>query len=140
MAYCTLADIERRITSDDLVRLADHDGDGLADAAVVTQAIEDAQGVIDSYLGVVYAVPIPAPIPDVLRQYCVTMAVYFLCKGRRALTPETIDNYDKAIAWLKAVVAGTATLGIPTPPAPSSGAPSVEFEVKDRVFGRDEPL
>ena len=62
MAYCTQADIVRRIDPRELVRLADHDDDGSADAAVVTQAIGDAQGDIDSYLQTRYSVPV-SPVP-----------------------------------------------------------------------------
>ncbi len=138
--YIALADIERRISPADLVRLADHDEDGTADAAVVSQAIEDAEGEIDSYLGKVYVVPIPAPVPKVLQQKAVTMACYFLYKGRRALSEDIKDNYKACIAWLKDIVAGKAGLGILPKPSESAGAGGVRHSVKDRVFGRDEPL
>ena len=139
MPYCTQTDIEKRITAGDLVRLSDQDGDGISDADVVTQAIEDAQSVIDSYLSVKFVVPI-APVPNVLRQYCVTMACYILMKGRGALTKEMIDNYDKAVQWLKDVVAGKAALAATTAPTEAPGAPGVDYSVGGRVFGRDEPL
>ena len=38
MSYCTQSDIELRIGPADLVALADHDGDGDADSAVVQGA------------------------------------------------------------------------------------------------------
>ena len=58
MSYCTQTDIENRIGPDDLVALADYDGDDAADAAVVAQAIASAAALIDSYLGVRYALPV----------------------------------------------------------------------------------
>ena len=139
MSYCTQADIVRRIGTDDLVKLSDYDGDGSPDAAVVTQAIEDAQGDIDSYLETKFAVPV-TPTPDVLRKHCVTMAIYYLQLGRDSVTEHYRKAYEDILKWLKDVVAGTATLGSGTTPAASPGAPNVRYDVQPRAFGRDKPL
>jgi phage gp36-like protein len=137
--YCTQTEIENRITAADLVRLADQDGDGSADAAVVAQAIADACGHIDSYLGVLLAVPI-VPTPDVLRKRAVSLSVYFLELGRHSVSEDTQKEYDRITQWLKDVVAGKATLGITATPAASGAAPGVKSEAKPRLFGRDEAL
>ena len=87
MSYCSQSDIETRIGPADLVALADHDGDGSADSAVVQGAITSAQALIDSYLSVRYAVPV-APVPDALKTRAVSLAVYFLRLGRDSVTDD----------------------------------------------------
>ena len=87
MSYCTQSDIEVRIGPADLVALADHDGDGAADSAVVQGAISSAQALIDSYLSVRYAVPV-APVPDALKTRAVSLSVYFLRLGRDCVTDD----------------------------------------------------
>ena len=137
--YCTQTEIEQRIGLVDLTALADYDGDGNPDVATVAQAISDACGHIDSYLGVLYAVPI-VPTPDVLRKRAVSLAVYFLQLGRDSVTEATREEVKLVNEWLKAVVAGKATLGTGTTPAGSSAAPGVRSESQPRVFGRDKAL
>ena len=139
MAYCTQSDIENRVSAADLVRLSDHDGDGVSDAAVVAQAIAHAQGDIDSYLQTKYSVPV-SPVPDVLNKHCVTMAVYYLQLGRDSVTEDMRHAYEDIIKWLKDVVAGKAELGISPKPTESGSAGGVRYDAKTRRFGRDEPL
>lgn len=140
MAYITQDDIEHRIGLDDLKALADYDGDAAPDADVVAQAIADAQGEVDSYLQVKFAVPVAAPIPAVLQMHCTGMAVYYLQLGRDSVTENYRKAYEDAIKWLKDVVAGKASLGVEPKPAEASGAPGVKHQVDDRLFGRGKEL
>lgn len=139
MAYCAQADIEDRIGSDRLVGYADHDEDGTADADVVTQAIEHAQGDIDSYLAVKLSVPI-SPVPDELNKHCVTMAVYYLALGRDSVTDQIRQSYEDVISWLKDVVAGKATLSDSSAATEAEGAAGVRYQSDDRQFERDSFL
>ena len=139
MAYCTQADIERRIGDEDLAALADHDGDGSPDADVVEAAITDACSLIDSYLSVRFTVPV-SPVPEAVRPRAVNLAVYFLRLGRDSATEDVIRQYDEDIAWLERVAAGSVSLGIEPRPFESSSAPGVLYEGQRRLFGRGEPL
>ncbi|HUX16509.1 MAG TPA: DUF1320 domain-containing protein [Phycisphaerae bacterium] len=140
MAYCTQADILTRIGSEELVALADLDEDGTADATTIAEAIADADGHINSYLEVKYTVPV-SPVPDVLVKRSTILAIYFLQLHRNSLTEDYKQAFKDITAWLKDVVAGKASLGVSTPkPAEGAGAATVDYTVKDRVFGRDEPL
>jgi phage gp36-like protein len=139
MPYCTQSDIEVRIGPADLVALADHDGDGDADSAVVQGAITSAEALIDSYLSVRYAVPV-APAPDALKSRAVSLAVYFLRLGRDSVTDDVRAQYRDDVDWLGRVVAGQVALGVEPPPADGSAAPGVRYESQRRLFGRDEPL
>ncbi|MFW6189040.1 MAG: gp436 family protein [Planctomycetota bacterium] len=143
MSYCSESDVEDRIGPDQMIALADHDGDGSADSAVVQQAIRSASAVVDGYLGVRFAVPVQAPgggTPEALRARAVNLAVYFLKLGRDSVTEEARAQYESDVEWLREVVAGRASLGVDPEPAEHSGAPAARWDGEPRLFGRDEPL
>ena len=98
----------------------------------LTTAIEDAQSEIDSYLASRYSVPLATP-PSVIKRLAGDIARYCL-HGDNAT--ETVQKrYDAAIAFLKNVAAGKATLGLEAQtPAPAGGI--VEIVTAGRVFGR----
>jgi len=141
--YCDQTDIERRIGEADLTALADYDGDGDADAAVVEQAIRSAGALIDSYLGVRFAVPVSLPdgtCPAALATRAVNLAVYFLRLGRDSVTEDVRAQYEDDVAWLRAIVAGAVSLGVEPTPAEGPRAPAARHEAQPRLFGRREPL
>jgi phage gp36-like protein len=143
MAYCTSADIETRIGPADLAALADHDGDGNPDGDVVTQAIRSAESLMDSYIGVRYAVPVELPgggCPEVVTTRAVNLAVYFLRLGRDSVTEDARAQYEDDVRWLTQVAAGRVSLGVEPAPTESGGAATVRAESAPRLFGRSEPL
>ncbi len=135
MAYCTQADVETRIGLVDLTDLSDYDDDGTPDATVVAEAISSGEAIIDSYLGTKFQVPV-TPVPDVLKTRAVNLTVYYLRLGRDSVTEDVRAQYKDDIAWLQDVVGGRVTLGIAELPAEAGGAPSVKYDVSDRLFGR----
>jgi len=143
MAYCTFEDIELRIGAEDLAALADYDGDGAADEAVVERALRSACSLIDSYLGVRFAVPVALPdgtCPEALTMRAVNLAVYFLRLGRDSVTEDARAQYEDDTAWLKDIVAGAVSLGVEPSPAEGSAASGARYESRPRLFGRGEPL
>lgn len=143
MTYCTPQDIQTRIGPEDLAALADHDGDGEPDEPVVQQAILAAAAVIDSHLGVRFAVPVlvsgGAP-PDALRLCAVNLAVYFLHLGRDSVTENLRRQHESDLKWLRHVATGRASVGVEPDPAEASGAPRAPGDARPRLFGRGEPL
>lgn len=139
MSYCTQTDVETRIGPADLVALADHDGDEVADAEVIDQAIRDAAALIDSYLGVRFSVPV-SPVPEVLKARAVNLAVYFLRLGRNSVTEDVRQQHRDDIDWLRQVAGGTVSLGIEPRPNEGSAAAGVRYQTQPRSFGRGEPL
>lgn len=111
---------------------------GLPPAAVEELTDEQIQahltscaGVIDSYLGARYKLPLVAPYPDVLVRIEVDLAVCSLLLWR-GYNPETYDTqYSErckaAKAWLESVAAGRVSVPGAQDSSPSTreGAPRV---------------
>jgi len=140
VAYCTQANIEERYSEQSVVAYADHNKDGTADADVITRAITDACGLMDSYLQKQFVVPVPAPIPPSLRDCAITLAWCRLLRGRQSMTEEERLACKEALDWLKAVAAGEIEIGLVPKPTASASAPGVRYQVDDREFGRDKDL
>ncbi len=115
MPYAQPADLTDRLGADLLALLADEDGDGAPDAAILAAAIEDAEAEVDAALAGRYATPIDPPPPP-LRRLVVDLAVYLLfTRRRRAVAPEHLENWRAARGRLEAIAQGRADLeGVPT--------------------------
>lgn len=133
MTYATLADLTTLVGEAELVRLTDRADPpgGQIDTAVVDRALRAADGEIDSYIGARYSLPL-ATVPEVLKDKACDIAFY---KLHTVTLPEDVaKRYDDAIAWLKSIAAGRASLGVDE--APASGGGMVMMEAAPRVFGR----
>lgn len=136
--YCTQADILKRIDENTLLGLtAENPGDTEIDTAKVSEAITDADNIINSYAAKRYTVPF-ATVPGYIKTLSVDIAVYNLY----TLKPTTFeadssvkDRYDNAIKFLKLLADGKVTIGdIPEPTAsPLTGG---SFSADERVFKR----
>jgi len=124
VAYSTQADIEKLLTPAQLVQLTDDNQDGLADATILTEAIAQADAEIDGYLGSRYPVPV-SPVPALLRQLSVAISIWRLY-GRRGMTNERRrQDYEDAVAKLKALATGTMVL-------PATGGGEVATDASDQ--------
>ena len=111
MPYSLKADIQKEISDEELIGLTDDENAGIINDARVTAAIAKADGIIDSYCGQVATVPF-TDVPPVIKEHSITIAIYFLF-GRRSAVPEIRkDNYKDAIAHLKDISTGKASLPI----------------------------
>lgn len=109
MAYCTRADIEKQMPAEKVVELTDDEDTGLVNEARVNEAIAKADALIDSYCGQVESVPFTT-VPAVVKQHSITIAIYFLYK-RRTMVPDSVRrDYEDALAHLKDIAQGTASL------------------------------
>ncbi|SMH35876.1 gp436 family protein [Maritimibacter sp. HL-12] len=114
MAYATQTDIEELYGANALY-VADRDGDGVADVAAVTRALQLASGEIDSFLGVRYSVPL-THVPEIVGQACVDIALYRLALSADVLSEEHRRRYEDTIAHLKRIAKGEAMLVLPAEP------------------------
>ena len=136
MAYCAEADILAYLTSAELAQLADLNGDGSADAAVVARACTDASNAIDGYISPRYTVPIPGTTPDLLKTISVRWAIYLLQLARQSVTEDTRKQHDDDISFLKLVGKGDASLGDPVNAGEGDRAPGIAVAADARAWSR----
>ena len=119
--YCDVADIEKRLDPKHLAELADDDLDGAADTTVVEAAIADADGMIDTYLGERYDVPLAETTP-LLRRLAVDLAVAALFARRRESASPVHDERAKlAMDILGRIASGELALAGVASTAPRAG-------------------
>lgn len=138
MPYCTQDDLLKLVPEAEMATLTTDAGETEPDAAVMADAIAKADAEIDGYLGIRYQVPLD-PVPDLVKAISVDLAIYNLHKRRPLMQmPETCRMvYGDRISFLKAVVAGNATIGA-TAAAPSTVSQDVEeIGSSTRIFSDD---
>lgn len=138
MSYATQADLETRFGTDEITMVADRNGDGVIDVAVVAAALSAATRKINSYIGRRYGLP-EQDVPGVLVDVCCDMARFYLHKDGPT---EAINNAHKeALNFLSDVSRGIAELSIAGKEiaADTTGAPqtngSVQIFTKDSMKG-----
>jgi phage gp36-like protein len=135
VVYATQQDIVDRYSEAFLASLADRDGDGLVDTTAVTKALADASAEIDTYVGAAYELPL-ASTPAVLVQICVDIAVYKLGYAPGAGADDAkSERYKAALAILRDIAKGTASLGLASETASVGGAVSISGP--ERIFTRE---
>lgn len=139
MAYSTLDDLKKKIDEMTLVRLTDTTGSGQIDEDKVARAIRDADALIDSYAGKVYAVPF-SPAPEIIADISATLAVANLHTYRSLESPVWNEARERALALLEKVARGEVTLkdaaGGPAASPDISGA--AMFSAAERRFSREK--
>lgn len=138
MTYATKADLVDRFGERELVQLTDrtHVPPTSVDDAVADRALGDASGLIDGYLGKVYALPLVA-VPPNLTKLSADIARYYL-HGKAADKDSAVTRaYQDAVKWLQDVSRGLVQLEVGgAPPAPVPGAPG-RVTGTDPVFTRE---
>lgn len=115
MAYAQQSDlVPLRITQTELVQLTCDDNTATVNAVVVSAALDEASGTVDSYCRSRYVTPLQPS--DMVKARTLDIAVYLLFSRRRGgLQPTELvrQRYDDAIAFLKDVAACRASLDQP---------------------------
>jgi len=125
MSYAVQADLLQRVTAAELVQLTDDTRSGSVNATIVTNALIEATGQIDSYVRARYQTPLQTS--STATRLCRDIAVYLLYQRRPQQMKETVrDAYNDAVSFLKDISTGKAQLdqpvGAPTPQTPTGGA------------------
>ncbi len=134
MPYAVEQDIIDRYGETFHILSFDKDADEAADEDVVTNAIADATAEIDSYVGSRYSLPLDET-PDILKRLCVDIAVYRGSAEAGTVTDEKRRRYDDALAWLKDLAKGVASLGSVEEPASITGSAEL-VAPNTRIFTR----
>ncbi len=131
MSYCTQIDIEKLIPAQELAELTTESG-STPDSAVIMEAIAKADAEIDSYLGMIYTIPLSVP-PARVKALSEDISIYYLYQRRSAVPEARKKVYDDAIAFLKLLATGTIKLPVSTSPTRQG----VQFTSAAPVFDRD---
>lgn len=124
MAYATLADLIARFTEVELAQVADTDGTGEIDRALVDRALGDADAEIDAALVGRYTLPI-APVPELLTRIACDLARESLYADRP--TEAVTARAKWARDTLAAIAAGRLRFDAAAAPAESSAQGLVEI-------------
>ncbi len=137
--YCTKDDVYAAVGESHAMRMAT---DSAADQTAtiegrITDAIVRASDRIDIYLRSRYSLPL-SNIPDVLKDYCVQMTIYYLA-SRKGIdlsgTESTIrTNFEDCIKELSKVADGKLDIGIINDSGESSPQASPIVISPDSVF------
>lgn len=134
MTYATQQNMVDRFGSDELIQLTDRGNLGVIDATVLGQALADANTEIDSYLASVCTLPL-VTVPPRLIKIASDIARYELYGAR--CTEQVRQRYMDAIAFLKLVVSGAASLGLDPLSQPVAQVGGVGMTAKAPVFNGD---
>jgi len=135
--YCAQTDIEDLMTSRVLMQLTDDSRTDTVDTEKVAAAIGAASDEVDAYLRARYApVPLPDPVPGLIKRLTRDLAVYELYSRRlEGGIPEAVTQRAKeARALLAQIRDGLATLGVEPPSG--SGNYRTNKAPCDRVFNK----
>ena len=138
MSYIVQSDLLGQISNAQLIQLTDDAKTGAVDTTKITQAIDGAESEVDGYVATKYTVPVAAPVPQLVKELSIDIAIYRLYRRRQRIPDDVKKAYDDAIARLKDIAKGLLTLGIDPPPGESSKAAQGEVSGPDRVFDRDK--
>jgi phage gp36-like protein len=142
MAYATQADlVPLRMTVKDLTELTDDDNSGEINAEIVTAALEEASGRVESYCRMRYVTPLQKS--DDVKALTLDITVYLLFSRRRetAIGETVQQRFDQAIAFLKDIAASKASLDQPSTalqPQSSLGGPTISEKDRNLRFSNRE--
>ena len=151
MAYATLDDLKQRLASNTdppglYEQLTDRVSFTTANDAVGQEILDAAHGEVNGWLAKRYAVPIDVSTDTTLAQRLkgVTLdlceKVAWETSTARTTTPKRVgENYSEAIAWLRDVAAGKASLpAVAAFPGPAADGASATALGRDQVFTEDD--
>ncbi len=134
--YATHNDLLNRLELRHLVELADDDGDGQPDPAILDACIADADSLIDTALRTRYSVPFE-PVPPFLRKLSADLAIANLFARRREATSPTHQHRAQAALELLRSLASGETRLEDAKPAPSPAPPQSTTMNRTRAFSSE---
>lgn len=125
--YLTRPELLERRRLEQLQRLASDEA-GQLDTARVDQAIADAESEVTSYLAGRYGGDLPATpanASDALKRLVADLVPYHLAKGAPHVAEALLEEHGRAIAALRDIARGLASLDLPAAPATDTTEPRV---------------
>src|SRR6266702_4032598 len=126
MAYATQDDlVPLRLSQKELIQLTDDDNTGAVNTNIVTAALSEASGRVESFCRQRYQTPLQAS--EDVKGLTLDIAIYLLfTRKRTGLQPNQIirDRFEDALDFLSKIASGKASLDQPqnaTAPQSASG-------------------
>ena len=137
-SYANLTDLQSRYPERRLIELTDNNETptGAIDQAIIAREAEDADALIDGYVGRYYKrIDATAPIPALLVPIACAIIYYRLWKNSSP-TDQVKADYDDAIGRLKDIATGKITLDQGEEKLPERDG-QILVESSERLFTRD---
>lgn len=109
--YLTPQDFSKLFGDAETLTLCDRQGTGILDLDILNNALSKASAEVDSYLATRYPLPL-TQAPEILVSITADITRYRLTGGDLSESSPILIRYAKALAWLKDIVAGRASLPI----------------------------
>lgn len=129
MAIIARADLEKRLSAQDITQLGDLEGIDAETPGMVDACLADAEAEVMGHVRVVVA-SLPDPVPEILKRLTVDVARYNLYQRHVPEDHPVAIAYKLAVETMKGIAAGRVSLGMPA----SSGGGVVMAYAPDRVF------
>lgn len=136
--YCTSEDIAKHLPEVELIQLTDDANAGEIDEAMVTEAVETGDSIINGYLAT-RDVTLPLnPVPKLINTISIDLAIWALHNRRfsQKLPENVTERYQNAIKLLQQIQSGKLNWGS------SEAQPALPAEYRtdarttDRIFSK----
>jgi phage gp36-like protein len=135
MAYATISDMERRLPAASLAQLTGAAQGAPEYDAAINEALAWASGRVDSYAGARYTLPLQPS--EQIEKMTVDFAAYFLEQNRGTIREGEQKAYDDAMAFLKDLAKGLATLDQPAGEEPQATSAETLADDTEGKFSDD---
>ena len=139
MAYATGAEVETLVSEEIVIELTDDNKDGQVDDTVVTLAISNSEGVVNSYLSAAgYLIPVATPFPpgaEAVKAATLWLTVCELAARRGVIPADYQTQCDFYRDLLEKIADGTVSLPLP---AGTINMPQSTTESQEPIFTRSK--
>lgn len=139
--YATRADLENMYGVNEVAVIATRDTEAAPSETSISRALQDATDFMNTHLASRYDIPLSGDAPS-LKRPCADIALYYLAQSASSLTEEIEKRYERALAYLRDLSKGVATLAI-DPDGEGEATATTGRQVRvaktgpDRLFARD---
>ncbi|WP_319496319.1 DUF1320 domain-containing protein [uncultured Cohaesibacter sp.] len=134
--YATEQDLIDLASEEEILMIADRDGDGTVDPDVISAALAYADNTINGYLAVRYRLPLNE-VPELVRSWAASIARYRL--HRDGAPEHVVRDWKSAVSDLKEVARGNIDLSIADGSQPTTSSNgTVSIEGSEPVFTKEK--
>lgn len=141
MAYAAIADYETRFNSTETQFITDRANSGSINNTVLQAGLDDAFGLMNSWIGRRYVLPITGTASGAMISCQCDLTRWLLYIGDK---PDAVqERYKYWESWLEDVASGKVGLGMTDPPATVTGTssftqPVTQSDAPGRFFTEDQ--